>query len=127
MYISNSSSFKHLSNLPVPFFMITSGVTFGINKEDGEHINIAVDPADINKTDENSNGTYKLYKDIDSPKTFDKGYLGAIFLDNTDPGYHYSGGTDLTDFELKQLAKLIRDYHATGKEFDDHQRDISTK
>jgi hypothetical protein len=107
--------------------MIISGVTFGINKEDGTHIIIAVDPADTNKIDENNNGTYKLYRDIDSPKTFDKGYLGAIFLDDTEPGYHYSGSTELADFELKQLARLIRDYHATGKEFDDHKRDISSK
>jgi hypothetical protein len=107
--------------------MITSGVTFGINKEDGTHITIAIDPADINKIEGNNAGTYKLYREIDSSKTFDKGYLGAIFLDDDDPGYHYSGGTELTDFELKQLAKLIREYHATGKEFDDHHRDISTK
>jgi len=119
--------FKHSRNLPVPLFMITSGVTFGINKENGEHINVAVDPADINKTTENNNGIYKLYKDIDSPKTFDKGYLGAIFLDDSEKGYNYSGGAELTDFELKQLAKLIRGYNATGKEFDDHKRDISTK
>jgi hypothetical protein len=107
--------------------MITSGVTFGINKQDGSHINIAIDPADTNTGDENQDntGTYKLYRDIDSPKTFDKGYMGAIFLDKD--GYHYSGGTELTDFELKQLAEFIRNYHATGKEFDDHNRDISTK
>ncbi|WP_184543453.1 hypothetical protein [Mucilaginibacter sp. FT3.2] len=107
--------------------MITSGVTFGINKEDGTHINIAVDPADINNAAGGKTGTYKLYREIDSAKTFDKGYLGAIFLDDVDSGYHYSGGTELTDFELKQLAQFIRGYHATGKEFDDHQRDISTK
>ncbi|MDN5285568.1 MAG: hypothetical protein JWR38_1842 [Mucilaginibacter sp.] len=108
--------------------MITSGVTFGINKQDGSHINIAIDPADTNTGSENqaNTGTYKLYRDIDSPKTFDKGYMGALFLD-TDNGYHYSGGTELTDFELKQLAEFIRNYHATGKEFDDHNRDISTK
>lgn len=107
--------------------MIISGVTFGITKEDGTHINIAIDPADINKVESNNAGIYKLYREIDSPKTFDKGYLGAIFLDDVDPGYQYSGSTELTDFELKQLAQFIRDYHATGKEFDDHQRDISTK
>jgi hypothetical protein len=105
--------------------MITSGVTFGINKEDGTHITIAIDPADTNKIEDKNTGTYKLYREIDSPKTFDKGYLGALFLD--DAGYHYSGGTELTDHELKQLADFIRNYHATGKEFDDHHRDISTK
>jgi hypothetical protein len=109
--------------------MITSGVTFGIKKQDGSHINIAIDPADINMTETGSTnaGTYKLYRDIDSPKTFDKGYLGALFLEGTDGSYHYSGGTELTDFELKQLADFIRNYHATGKEPDDHKRDISTK
>jgi hypothetical protein len=109
--------------------MIISGVTFGINKQDGTHINIAIDPADTNIAEENPTnaGTYKLYLDIDSPKTFDKGYLGALFLDDKDDGYHYSGGGDLTDFELKQLAQFIRNYRATGKEFDDHKRDISTK
>lgn len=105
--------------------MITSGVTFGINKEDGTHINIAVDPADINNVEGSKTSTYKLYKETDSAKTFDKGYLGALFLD--DEGYHYSGGTDLTDFELKQLAQFIKTYHATGKEPDDHHRDITTK
>ncbi|MDN3582580.1 hypothetical protein [Mucilaginibacter flavus] len=35
--------------------MITSGVTFGINKEDGTHMEIAIDPADINKV-EDGNG-----------------------------------------------------------------------
>lgn len=108
--------------------MITSGVTFGVNKQDGSHINIAIDPADTNVNEKQANtGTFKLYRDIDSPKTFDKGYMGAIFIDGTESGYHYSGGTDLTDFELKQLADFIRHYHATGKEFDDHKRDISTK
>ncbi len=106
--------------------MITSGTTFGLSKEDGTTINIAVDPADINNTDIHT-GTYKLYRDIDSPKTFDKGYLGAISLDDSDTGYHYAGGTELTDNELKQLANFIRGYKATGKEFDDHHRDISTK
>ena len=109
--------------------MITSGVTFGIKKEDGTHISIAIDPADINMNEASSTnaGTYKLYRDIDSPKTFDKGYLGALFLDGANGSYHYSGGTELTDFELKQLAEFIRNYQATGKEFDDHKRDISTK
>ncbi|WP_183559224.1 hypothetical protein [Mucilaginibacter sp. SP1R1] len=109
--------------------MITSGVTFGINKQDGSHITIAIDPADTNTHEDKlaNTGTYKLYRDTDSAKTFDKGYLGAIFLENADGGYHYSGGTELTDFELKQLAQLIRNYHATGKEFDDHKRDITTK
>jgi hypothetical protein len=109
--------------------MITSGVTFGIKKQDGTPMNIAIDPADINMTESGTGnaGTYKLYRDIDSPKTFDKGYLGALFLDGKDNSYHYSGGTELTDFELKQLADFIRSYHATGKEFDDHKRDISTK
>ena len=109
--------------------MITSGVTFGVKKQDGTHINIAIDPANINMNENASKnaGTYKLYRDIDSPKTFDKGYLGAIFLDGTDGSYHYSGGTELTDFELKQLAGFIRNYHATGKELDDHKRNISTK
>ncbi|MDR6943554.1 hypothetical protein [Mucilaginibacter pocheonensis] len=107
--------------------MITSGVTFGITKQDGSYINIAIDPANINEANPTNAGTYKLYHDIDSPKTFDKGYLGAIFLDDTDTGYHYSGGTELTDFELKQLAQFIRNYHATGTEFDDHKRDISSK
>lgn len=107
--------------------MITSGVTFGINKEDGTHIEIAIDPADTNKAEDNKGGTYKLYRDTDSSKTFDKGYLGAIFLDDSEVGYHYAGGTELTDFELKQLAAFIKNYHATGKEFDDHHRDITTK
>ena|ERR1700754_1596643 len=109
--------------------MITSGVTFGVNKQDGTHINVAIDPADVNRTETGAgnSGTYKLYREIDSPKTFDKGYVGAIFLDGTDGSYHYSGGTELTDFELQQLAEFIRNYHATGKEFDDHKRDISTK
>jgi hypothetical protein len=109
--------------------MITSGVTFGIKKQDGTPMNIAIDPADINMNESGTGnaGTYKLYRDIDSPKTFDKGYLGALFLDGKDNSYHYSGGTELTDFELKQLADFIRNYHATGKEFDDHKRNISTK
>jgi len=109
--------------------MITSGITFGINKQDGTRMTIAVDPADINAVanGEDKPCTYKLYRDIDSPKTFDKGYLGAIFLDDSEAGYHYSGGTELTDFELKQLAAFIRNYEATGREFEDHQRDISTK
>lgn len=109
--------------------MITSGVTFGVNKEDGTLINIAIDPVGINKSEASSlnTGTYKLYLGTDSPKTFDKGYLGALVLDDTANGYHYSGGTELTDFELKQLAQHIRNYHASGKEFDDHKRDISTK
>lgn len=105
--------------------MIVSGVTFGINKEDGSHFNIAVDPAGVDATANTS--TYKLYREIDSSKTFDKGYLGAITLSGADDSYHYAGGTELTDFELKQLAQSIRGYHATGKEFDDHKRDISTK
>lgn len=99
--------------------MITSGVTIGINKQDGTLINIAIDPVNA--------GTYKLYRDTDSAKTFDKGYLGAISLDSADNSYHYAGGTELTDFELKQLADFIRGYNATGKEFDDHNRDITTK
>ncbi len=109
--------------------MITSGVTFGINRHDGTSVHIAIDPADINTVQENkeNTGTYKLYREIDSPKTFDKGYLGALFLDGKDDSYHYSGGTELTDFELKQLVQFIRNYNATGKEFDDHNRDISTK
>ncbi len=107
--------------------MITSGVTFGINKEDGTHMEIAIDPADINKVEDGNGGTYKLYLNTDSPKTFDKGYLGAIFLDDSEAGYHYSGGTALTDFELKQLAAFIKNYHATGKEPSDHRLDISTK
>lgn len=109
--------------------MITSGVTFGVNKEDGTHISIAIDPIGINKGEvsPSNTGTYKLYLEIDSPKTFDKGYLGALSLDDTGAGYHYSGGAELTDFELKQLAQFIRNYHASGKEFDDHKRDISTK
>lgn len=109
--------------------MITSGVTIGIHKQDGTHMNIAIDPAYANTEKGNATnaGTYKLYRDIDSPKTFDKGYLGALLLDGTDIGYQYSGGDELTDFELKQLAEFIRNYQATGKEFDDHKRDISTK
>jgi hypothetical protein len=109
--------------------MITSGVTIGIHKQDGTHMNIAIDPAYANtgKGNATNSGTYKLYRDIDSPKTFDKGYLGALLLDDTDIGYQYSGGDELTDFELKQLAEFIRNYQATGKEFDDHKRDISTK
>jgi hypothetical protein len=115
--------------------MITSGVTIGIHKQDGTHMNIAIDPAYANAGKGNAinAGTYKLYRDIDSPKTFDKGYLGALLLDGTDNadgidnGYQYSGSDELTDFELKQLAEFIRNYHATGKEFDDHKRDISTK
>jgi len=109
--------------------MITSGVTIGINKQDGTPINIAIDPVDANKAQSETanSGTYKLYRDTDSAKTFDKGYLGAITLDGTDNSYQYSGGTELTDFELKQLADFIRNYHATGKEFDDHNRDITTK
>ncbi|MGN8070037.1 hypothetical protein [Mucilaginibacter sp. SG564] len=99
--------------------MITSGVTIGINKQDGTQINIAIDPI--------NSGAYKLYRDTDSAKNFDKGYLGAISLDGTDNSYHYAGGTELTDFELKQLADFIRGYRATGKEFDDHNRDITTK
>jgi hypothetical protein len=109
--------------------MITSGVTIGIKKQDGTPINIAIDPVNPNKTgSETANtGTYKLYKDTDSAKTFDKGYLGAISLDSEDNSYHYSGGTELTDFELNQLADFIRNYSATGKELDDHNRDITTK
>lgn len=105
--------------------MIVSGVTFGVNKEDGSHLNIAIDPAGVDATANTS--TFKLYREIDSPKTFDKGYLGAITLNGADENYHYAGGTNLTDFELKQLAQFIRGYHATGKEPDDHKRDISTK
>ncbi|MBB6109314.1 hypothetical protein SAMN05421821_104274 [Mucilaginibacter lappiensis] len=109
--------------------MITSGITIGINKQDGTSMNIAIDPVNTNKTESGTanTGTYKLYRDIDSAKTFDKGYLGAISLDGADNSYHYSGGTELTDFELKQLADFIRGYHATGKELDDHNRDITTK
>ncbi|WPU91029.1 hypothetical protein SNE25_17050 [Mucilaginibacter sabulilitoris] len=109
--------------------MITSGVTFGVNKEDGTLINIAIDPIGINKGEVSPSNTrtYKLYRGTDSPKTFDKGYLGALVLDDTNTGYQYSGGTELTDFELKQLVQFIRNYHASGKEFDDHKRDISTK
>lgn len=108
--------------------MITSGITIGINKQDGTQINIAIDPVNTNKAESGivNTGTYKLYQDTDSAKTFDKGYLGAISLD-IDNSYHYAGGTGLADFELKQVADFIRNYHATGKEFDDHNRDITTK
>ena len=109
--------------------MIYSGVTIGITKEDGTQIRIAIDPADTNKAENktNNNGTYKLYHDIDSPKMFDKGYMGALFLDDTDKGYNYSGGKELTDFELKQLVLFIRDFQSTGNNTDDHNRGISSK
>jgi hypothetical protein len=109
--------------------MITSGITIGINKQDGAQINIAIDPVNTNKAESGTANehTYKLYRDTDSAKTFDKGYLGAITLDGTDNSYHYAGGTELTDFELNQLVDFIRGYRATGKEFDDHNRDITTK
>jgi hypothetical protein len=109
--------------------MITSGVTLGLIKQDGSHINIAIDPVKIisGEPRPKNAGTYKLYSEIDSSKSFDKGYLGALTLSSDDEAYQYSGGDKLTDFELTQLAQFIRNYHATGKEFEDHERDISTK
>lgn len=90
-------------------------------------MNIAIDPVKISGAYSSNAGTYKLYHDIDSPKTFDKGYLGAIVIDETGSGYQYSGNEVLNDFELKQLEQFIRNYHATGIEFDDHNRDITSK